>query len=377
MEYLPYNLKGNNITSDKFYKDIKVISKNMKIELLSKGNGYLEDFMKYVLDKNIEQVRSKEEYGMELLLLGVLLKEYSQYGGVLSRSMALPLSILNSARQSEKYKNKIDKVRGYLISNILCKTKAKGKNNLNRLIAWLSESGDFVEEVYRLKTWEKFLQGSNSEYRNKVIEVAFKLTDKLEEICEEPLKPYMKDYDKFISGADDSYKNREDILYCTKGKIQYYFNMVCSQIMNEVYKERFLSCKYKKVFVPACMKQQEKPCAAINSKFGYKCRQCNCNCNVNKINMLVKKASVEVCIIPHETIINTLSKTEKDEIGIIGIACVPNLMSGGWKALRLGFIPQCVLLDSCGCKKHWLKQGKMTEINMVELCEVLKIKALR
>ena len=32
-------------------------------------------------------------------------------------------------------------------------------------------------------------------------------------------------------------KNREDLIYCTKGKVQYYFNMVSAQIMNEIYSE--------------------------------------------------------------------------------------------------------------------------------------------
>ena len=91
------------------------------------------------------------------------------------------------------------------------------------------------------------------------------------------------------------------------------------------------------------------------------------NLKVNKLNNLMENRYIDVCIIPHETIINKIDVKDKNKIGIIGIACIPNLMSGGWKALRLGFIPQCVLLDYSGCSKHWLDKEKMTEINELYL----------
>ena len=52
--------------------------------------------------------------------------------------------------------------------------------------------------------------------------------------------------------------------------------------------------------------------------------------------------------------------------GMVGIACILNLMSGGWKAIRIGYIPQCVILDYCGCG-HWRENRKMTNININKL----------
>ena len=49
--------------------------------------------------------------------------------------------------------------------------------------------------------------------------------------------------------------------------------------------------------------------------------------------------------------------------GLIGIACVPKLYSGGLKAIRLGYIPQCMPLDFSGCKAHWQERDIMTTIN--------------
>ena len=89
------------------------------------------------------------------------------------------------------------------------------------------------------------------------------------------------------------------------------------------------------------------------------------------LHELLEGTPIEVCIIPHETTINTLEVNDRSKVGIIGVACIPNLMSGGWKALRLGFIPQCVLLDYSGCENHWLDKGIMTSINLNRLKKVL------
>ena len=40
-----------------------------------------------------------------------------------------------------------------------------------------------------------------------------------------------------------------------------------------------------------------------------------------------------------------------------------NLLSGGWKAIRMGFTPQCVVLEYCGCAHHWCEKDVPTEIN--------------
>lgn len=56
-------------------------------------------------------------------------------------------------------------------------------------------------------------------------------------------------------------------------------------------------------------------------------------------------------------------KSKDSKRGVIGVACITNLISGGFKALRLGYIPQCILLDYCGCSNHWYNKHIMTDIN--------------
>ena len=65
------------------------------------------------------------------------------------------------------------------------------------------------------------------------------------------------------------------------------------------------------------------------------------------------------------------NKIKDGHIGIIGVACVLNLISGGLKAKN--FVPQCVFLDYCGCKDHWHDKGIITDINMSYLLYSLGI----
>jgi hypothetical protein len=89
-----------------------------------------------------------------------------------------------------------------------------------------------------------------------------------------------------------------------------------------------------------------------------------------------KKFGFEVFLVPHESSVFSGDAGKQligEGAGIVGVACVSNLVSGGWKAKALGLPPQCVLLDHCGCRKHWHDQGIATDINMKQLRRVLQI----
>jgi hypothetical protein len=93
-----------------------------------------------------------------------------------------------------------------------------------------------------------------------------------------------------------------------------------------------------------------------------------------------RKFGFSVLMVPHESSVFSGDAGKKligEGVGIVGIACVSNLVSGGWKAKGLGLPPQCVLLDHCGCRKHWHEQGIATDINMGRLREILDIKTAK
>ncbi len=119
------------------------------------------------------------------------------------------------------------------------------------------------------------------------------------------------------------------------------------------------------------MRAKSEACKANKTQEGFKCTGCTHDCIVNHITSLGQQYGFKVLIIPHASTAFSKLSVEKGEVGIVGIACVLNLISGGYKAKSLGFEPQCVLLDYCGCKKHWHEKGLQTRIYLEGLRKIL------
>ena len=51
------------------------------------------------------------------------------------------------------------------------------------------------------------------------------------------------------------------------------------------------------------------------------------------------------------------------EYGVVAVACLLNIAPGGYEMRELEIPSQCVLLDWCGCSKHWHPQGVPTDLN--------------
>jgi len=54
------------------------------------------------------------------------------------------------------------------------------------------------------------------------------------------------------------------------------------------------------------------------------------------------------------------------QTGIVGVACLTTLISGGYELKRLGIAAQCIPLDHSGCT-HWTSTTQVTSVNMGEL----------
>lgn len=367
MCYLTYGLKVQGERSSSYYNKIKCAKDEIMNNLFTSCKEYIEDFLSYIKIYITKNIRTNEEYFIELLLIGVLKLEYEQYIDNVNRLDVLKCDFLNKLRRYDLCKVKVDKLRGKMNSRIFLSKEEKhiyNDLNIKKMIRWLKCSGDFEEESIRLENWRCYLEDKDEIFIKIFSKFISEITMKFEFICEKYLDIFVENVEKYLREYRVQHENREDIIYCGKGKIQYYFNMVCSEIMNDVYRSRFLGTKNKLVFLPACMRQQEKRCMSIKSERGYKCMGCSPLCNVNKLRKQGEAYGFEVTVIPHETDLLALKKSDNSSYGIVGIACVLNLVSGGFKALRLGFIPQCVVLNEVGCSNHWfLRKGRMTEIN--------------
>ena len=378
MEKITYFLCESNESSTEFYKKNLNFSKKVLNKLEGNFSNDINDYMNYINKNNMEQLRSKSEYLLEILMIGVFWKEHVNKAITLSKIPRNILIKLSTLREKESIKKIVDINRGlleYLFLNRRSNDKVKiSLENYKKLVNYLKACGDYKEEAKRLEVWISYFFSLNKNKVEKILTSYLEFARYFEDISQEVLGIYTKNVNLFLKNIDKKYKYREDFLFCSRKEVEYHLNMVGAQIMNEAYRKEFLKTKEKRLLLPSCMRiKDEKNCKAIKTEEGYICNSCSKNCNVNKYDKLGKKYNFQVYIIPHESSISVKNKIKDGHIGIIGVACVLNLISGGLKAKNLGFVPQCVFLDYCGCKDHWHDKGIITDINMSYLLYSLGI----
>lgn len=368
MTNLIYSLAKSKENSLDYYQVIKEVAKSVNKEIYGIGERYINEFMIFLKENKVEKLRSVEEYSIEFMLIGVLIQEYIDNARAFKNTPLALFSFFNNMRDKKgKNKKQIDKIRGVLISKYLLKQKNGGDeynfNDFIVLIKWLKAAYEFKEQVLRLENWLDFLKTKKITYSNRLIGKTVDASLFLNEVSDHNLANFLCDIESLVNKNYKIHKNKEDIIFCTEGRIQYYFNMVSAQIMNEVYNEKYIKCAEKMYLVPTCMRQTKSKCQSVKTINGYKCKGCTNECNVNKLDKLGLEKGFRVYSIGHESSLFRGKNRRKINTGVTGVACILNLMSGGWKAVRLGYIPQCILLQTCGCSNHWREEDVMTDIN--------------
>lgn len=378
---ITYSLKNGSVNSNDYYKDVSVLAD----EILANGKvlckSILEDFASYVKLNLTKEKRSIDEYFIELLNLGIMWQLYSDDALDLSEMPKKFLSNLKELRQNNvSIKPCIDFIRGILSTIFLYPNDNYNSSvkftikNFEKLIGWMNASGEFNEEVTRFAIWNKYLYSLDFEAVNKFFSSVITLELYFSARCESVLSKYTRNVNVFLKSDYQKHKWREDVILCGRQSVEYHLNMVGAEIMNRVYRDEFLKASHKKLILPGCMRyNSEENCRAAETSEGKRCRKCSSECTVNKLTALGEKYGFEVLIVEHESSAFKKTNTQYGKVGIVGVACVLNLLSGGFKARRLNLVPQCVILDYCGCKNHWDDEGIVTNINIDKLKETFKI----
>lgn len=378
---ITYSLKNENVNSNDYYKDIYKFTDEVLKNVEDLSQGIIEDFKKYIGENKFEKLRTTEEYMLEFLIIGVLWQLYSD------DAMSLPcfpkkvLTELNDLRQkSDDIKTKVDAIRGILSTIFLMPNDNYNSNaaltyeNFDKLINWMAVSGEFNEEVNRFLNWKKYIFYIGEEKTKEFFTIAVTLALYFNARSEAVLGKYTSRVDKFLQNEYPKHKWKEDIILCSRQKVEYHLNMVGAEILNRAFRKDFLKAPNKKLILPACMRYKgENGCKAKTTEEGYVCSHCEDRCRVNELTKLGEMKGFEVLIIPHASSAFKKLNIEYGKVGIVGVACILNLLEGGYKARRLNMIPQCVILDYCGCKNHWDDKGIVTDINLDKLKKIFNI----
>jgi Uncharacterized conserved protein len=377
MKTITYNLKEKD---NLYFENIKKTADSVIKKSQAGLDKYISEYSNYLGLYNLEKIRTYEEYLFDMLSFGVYWEIYS---GLAEGTPALPIILANKlyqVRQNNKNLKKfIDPVRGFLFTAILYENKifepAPFKlKSINNFINWLEATGEFREEVKRFRLFTKYLACLPEDVKQDWFEENKRVMRCFNKERLQNLAHYTEYVDDYLENELKKHRWKEDYIFCGRKETEYHLSMLGAELMNRAFNNDFVNSNSVTLLVPACMRiHDDDKCKAIKNGFDMKCTECNPGCNINKLEKKGIAEGFNVSIIPHSSDFTRWLKTwaAGNNKGVVGVACPLNLILGGLELKSLAIPAQCVSLNYCGCKNHWVKEGIATEFDIQELDKFL------
>jgi hypothetical protein len=383
---LVYDLRLKDGNSDGYDSDVALFSAELLAEIELRAGTALDGYIHHVQARLREAPRSRGEYAVELLMLGHALARYG------SAAESTPGWVLDLARElfwlrrrSARMKPVVDLARAAVIRVFLMPrigrkptAGALSPDRLPRLIEWLQATGEFEQEAMRLNNWRSFLATRPSAEAAHWIETGVDLFAWFERAAEEALGAYTRGVSRFLATEYARRGCREDQIFCGKEPSEYHLSMVAAEIMNQGLREEFERAARRAVLVPACMRgEHAASCRASGHGVDLTCTACDPACAVNRITGRMRRLGAAVYLVPHSTGFSRwLERWQGEpEVGVTAVACLLNILPGGYEMRARGIASQCVPLDYPGCQKHWSREGIPTSVKEERLAQIVQIAA--
>ncbi len=384
METITYSLKNGKKNSEDYYREVRKFTNDVVLKSAYTLMPHIDECITYLRKYRLEEIRKKEEYLLELLSFGILWSSYANQALFVKHAPFVTLARMAEWRKKHKHlKPVIDLTRGFLITLFLLPQNSNdtfSKENLHEknptleeidhVCKWFEATGEFREQALRFILWRAFWETKGPDELKNIFSEIDDFTFWFKEESEQRLGKYTKNVESFLQNSAKHYYWREDRISCSRKRLEYHLNMVGAELMNRAFRNDFTNTDTKAVLVPGCMRSSANGgCKAKKVKEGLLCTGCSTKCRVNHLRLMGKENdSFEVYIIPHASDLSLWSPAKNNKApGVIAAACVTTLVEGGWELKRYNVPAQCVLLDYCGCKKHWHKEGFPTSFNKYEL----------
>lgn len=384
MEKLIYSLKGNQNDSSKYYEDVSRFTDKVLNESEYFLGHLIEEFKLYLEKNDLCPIQSSGEYVFELLMIGTFWRVYgAQFSKLSKNSQKLLENLASVRRKHELIQPGVDFLRGILMALVVVPDRGDASNypdlnlkNFNQLLKFLQAAGEFGQEIKKLKIWMDFLGTKTPETVSKYLSNILVFAEWFETLSKTALGEYTQNVENFLREKYQKRWWRKNVISCGRKQVEYHFSMVGAEIMNREFKEDFEKRPRKILLLPVCMRSKtEAECRAKETNHGLKCVMCSRECNIAILTKMSIQHRFEVYIVSHEaSTFSGIAQGNLDEVGIIGVACIPKLIAGGLKSKSLGIPAQCVILDFAGCKRHWQDEDFPTDINVNRLMNLFNIK---
>ncbi len=356
--FVPYRVDGEK--TEEFYSRLRIFS----WEIFSTASIYFDEIISMSLQHTAKSEVKRKETLIQLLTIGVFINCHSKKGifyreNLISKGVCQEKNISPLFDSEELINMQIDFALDFSL------------DDLKELIDYIKNTGEYAYEVPILEKWHKYWTDCNDKKFSTDICKVLLFTDLFIDGSQKYIGQYFNN--EFFNRQVNIDPRREDYFQVTKTKPEYFLNAISAMWMIDINREIFDSMPIKKVMVPGCMRPENgRNCQARHDGAYLQCSGCNNICNINKLRQTGQKKGFDVMIVLHQSTF----KVDYEQLrgtGIVGVACMSCLLSGGLMLQEKGIKPLCVMLNKPGCKKHWTADGISTDIDYDELFRVLGI----
>ena len=380
MDIVTYDLRRGEPDARRFYRTLEEFADRVLEHVEAEAGEILSAYAIFCSSRG-EQPRGRGEYAVELLTLGVT---WLRYGGLAADcpepAVRLCAGLYRLRRRFPRLKPLIDPWRGRLSSRFLVAPARSGRELLGdtrgffRLIQWLEASGEFKDEAKRLRVWHAVARQRGDVFFARTCDAALAVTRWFAAAARSALGEYTGGVAEFLRERAASDVDREDRIFRGKSELEYHLSMLSSELTNRGLRESFRATRRRVVLLPACMRgPAEADCRAQRRDGELRCTSCSTACAIGRVTRLGPGAGFETRIIPHSSGFtrSLLRYRESSECGVVAVACALNIVPGGYEMRELRIPSQCVLLDYCGCRRHWHPVGIPTDLSDARLLQTV------
>ncbi|RJP76720.1 MAG: DUF116 domain-containing protein [Candidatus Zixiibacteriota bacterium] len=154
---------------------------------------------------------------------------------------------------------------------------------------------------------------------------------------------------------------------------QYHRYMLEIELVNRLHRDRFRESRPRLALLPHCLRDFSRTCQAASDGFDYVCKRCSKACRIRGLSELLLKHEVQPYIWM-EADFKKHHRSLREEgrnLGILGIACLPELVWGMRQCMKAGIPVVGLPLDANRCAR-WMGEFHDNSVNLDRLERLLR-----
>jgi hypothetical protein len=149
---------------------------------------------------------------------------------------------------------------------------------------------------------------------------------------------------------------------------QYHLYMLEIELFNRLNRKDFLSAGRKVAILPHCLRDLNRKCESAKKGWDYQCRHCSVHCYQNEVSRLLLENGIEPFIWMGSGLKKLARETHdrRLSLGILGIACIPELHAGMRRVSGRGIPVIGLPLNANRCIR-WFGEFHPNSVSLKEL----------